>query len=684
MKDMKATVAALLLLTLLLAGLPALAADSNTIAFDKSVNRVFEGESVQLILNRTGDIAQEEVTFVSSNAKRATVDENGVVTGLSKGTATITATVKTAKKNYRAQIEVTVARKAESVEVKTGKAPVFTAADPALEGLVEMEAGDPAEDLPVMVIPLGTSYTIEASCLPKDASNRRCVLSSSDEEVLTVKKTAVKGAKVGEAILTVANEWSSDVFTQYRVLVVQPVSKLQVTASAPTVAVGGQILLTAQASPENASFTRVTWSSDNAGIAQVDANGVVTGVKRGSARITATAMDGSGVRGHLTVNVSQSVEEITLDKAEVIINVGKHREMKATVLPRNANNKNVVWYSTDESVATVRQNGRVDAVNVGVCQIICASAENEAVQGAVTVYVQQPVTKISFAQSEVEVYMGEIARVQWIVEPETATNPAVTLTSSNKRIATVDQNGVITPVKVGETYVTASSTDGSERKGKIKVKVLQHVEGVHMRVNTAYVDPGEKTYATAVLEPKDASNNRMSWSSDNENVVTVSGNKTRANLTGVRWGEAVVTGVTEDGGYTTSLLVKVGDWDHSLSLRSFELSGKGLPLLKVKNVSDLTITRITVQLFYYEDDEARTPLDVNEKDGTNVVTAVYKRTLDPGSTTRDDLWQLENYHEPQFENGVIIVAKVYSYVIDNGWTKVIREKNRPSKQWSLN
>lgn len=683
MKRKNAAIALLLALTLLLSILPAQAADGNTMAFDKTVNRVFEGEELQLVLNRSGEPAQEEVSFTSSNVKRAIVDKNGVVTGLSKGNVTITATVKTAKKTYRAQLEVTVARKAESVTVKTGKIPVYKADDPLLDGLLFADVEEDVAALPVLLILLGASHTIEASCLPNDASNRRCVMTSSDEAVLTVKKNAIKGVEPGEAILTIANEWDSGVFAQYRVLVVQPVSKLQLTASAPSVAVGEQITITPQVLPQNASIPQVTWSSDNEKIALVDGNGVVTGIKRGDARITAKSTDGSNVRASISVKVTQSAEQITLNKTEFTLNVGKSRDLTATVLPSNANNKKVVWYSTDDQVATVNKEGRVRAVNVGVCQIVCASAENEAVCAAATVTVQQPVTKISFTQKEMEVYVGEVGYVQCIVEPANATNPTVKYTSSNSKIATVDEYGMVTPVKAGETYVNAISTDGSEIKGRIKVKVLQHVEGVHMRVDTAYIDPGEKTYATAVLEPKDASDNRMSWYSDNENVVTVSGSKNRVNLNGIRWGEATVIGVTEDGGYMTSLLVRVADWDHALKLKSFEISGKGMPLITVKNVSDLTITQVTAKVYYYTGEDGWTPAPVNTKDGSNVVDAVYRRTLYPGSTTRDDHWQLENYQEPEFDGCIHIVVKLYSYTVENGWVKTIQEHHRPSLEWAI-
>ena len=92
------SIAFLVLLVLLLCTVSATAAE-NEFSFDRSVTTVYEGETLATILNRSGDAAQGEVTYVSSAEKNATVDAAGVVTGLQKGKTTITATSKDASSN---------------------------------------------------------------------------------------------------------------------------------------------------------------------------------------------------------------------------------------------------------------------------------------------------------------------------------------------------------------------------------------------------------------------------------------------------------------------------------------------------------------------------------------------------------------------------------------------------------
>ena len=653
--------------------LPALAAGDGA-AFDRNINLVFEGETLQTVLNLTGDAASGTVTYTSSNTGRATVDENGVVTGVLKGQTVITAAVKTAKRTYKAQLTVNVARKAAEVEVDPQNLTVLQPDDPLVTELLAEET-----ELPVLLLPLGRTYSLRVNILPRDASNRRAVLTGSDDSVLRVKGTSLTGQKLGEADLTVANEWSPEVCERYRVLVVQPVTKLKLEASADHVPAGSEMVLTPVFTPETASVQAVTWKSANEKIATVDENGVVTGVARGNVRVTATALDGSRVQANYNVKVTQTATSIVLSKDEFTVDVGRYQSLRATVLPNNANDKSVEWETSDPSVATVNQYGRVTGVGVGTCTVTCTSKEVNDVSASATVHVQQPVTKVSFTSSVLEVYVGETGQVHWVVEPSNATNPEVTLSSSNTKILNVSQDGTVTPVKRGEAYVYVASTDGSNRRARITVKVLQHVEGVHMESDVCYVNVEETVTARAILEPADASNNRMTWESDDRKIARVAGSRTRPEITGMSWGETVIRGTTEDGGYTTSFTVKVGDWDRALSLNEAYVDEKGAIRLLVRNNSNLIITRVNAQIEVYDD--KGDPIAVNTADGSNVFSAVYRDTLEPGDASAHGRWRFVDFRQPA-EMGSITV-QIVSFVIDGTWTKTIAEENRPTLTYTI-
>ena len=679
---MRKVLIALLIAMLLCCSLPALAA-GNTLMFDKSINVVFEGETLQTVLNREGDAAEGEVTYESLNTRIATVDGNGVVTGVAKGRTTINAVLKTEKKTYKTQLSLTVARKATSVEVETSRLPLYDAADEKLAGVLAARENAEENALPVLTIPVKKSYNLQISVLPRDATNRRVTLTSGNEEVLRVRGTSMTGLQPGEAVLTVANELSPEVRTRFRVLVVQPVTRIAVTAPAQSVAVGGQMQLTAEVQPADATLPQITWTSMNEEVATVDANGVVTGLKRGNVRLVAAAGDGSATRANLNLKVTQSAQEITLDHPELTVNVGRSAMLWATVLPKDTNDKSVVWSSSDETIAKVSNQGRVTAVSVGECEIICASREAGQVTARAVVHVQQPVTKVTLDKAP-DIYTGETAQLTWSVEPAEATNQAVEFSSSRPDIVTVSAEGVITGVKQGEAYITMNSTDGTNRRSRIRVKILQHVEGVSMKRKTAYVDVRESSSTVAVLSPENASNKNMTWESADPDIATVKGDKTRVWITGRSKGETVVTGTTEDGGFQTSIAVKIGDWDHALELRNFNWDPKGNFSVEVRNLSELHITRVTCEIYFYDamaDSETAQPLAVNTKDGSNMVKAVWKKSLDYKEKTGKAAWQMINYKAPADMSTTRGIVRILSYEIDNDWIKTIREKNRPEAEW---
>ena len=149
--------------------------------------------------------------------------------------------------------------------------------------------------------------------------------------------------------------------------------------------------LMATLSPEG-SFGSVTWTSSNESVATVDANGVVTAVAGGTCTITATA-GGSLKKATCSVTVKQMVTSIVLSQTKAVLELDGFVRLTATVLPENAANKNVVWSSSNEDVATVR-NGRVDGYGYGTAIITCEAADGSGVKATCSVYILDPETYV--------------------------------------------------------------------------------------------------------------------------------------------------------------------------------------------------------------------------------------------------------------------------------------------------
>ena len=680
---MKRILIPLLIAALLCLCFPA-AAEGDTLAFEAGEATVREGETLQTALIREGDAAGGDVTYTTSDKTVASVDQSGLVTTLKKGRITITAVVKTEKKTYRATMKVTVVRPVTNVTVDIAKLPVFEPTDAQVADYLTVRENAEENGLPVLLLSVKKKIQLTVSAEPRDASDRSVTLTSSDPAVFTTAKNTITGVAPGEAILTVSSVSNPEVSTNFRVLTVQPVTKLTVAASEPSVNVGGQITVSASVTPENATIPRVTWSSGDERILTVDANGTVTGVKRGTGRVIAAATDGSNIRANYSVKVVQNPESLTLNTDTLTIDIGRTAAVRATVAPANTDDKRVTWTSSDEQVATVSRDGKIKAVSLGECTITCTSQVLESVSATLTVHVQQPVKKVAFNDKSAVCYRGETAQLSWTVEPANASNPKLAFTSSNEKILTVDENGVVTGVAAGKATVTAVTTDGTKRTARIPVQVGEHVTGVSMVRKHAYIDRGETATAGATLQPKDVLNDRMIWYSSDQNIVTATGDTNRKmRLKGINYGNAVVTGVTEDGGYEASIQVTVGDFDKGLTFRDFGWNNDGNFWLIVRNDTDMPITQITATFTCTDAVMGNNdPVPINKKDGSNKVSIVWSGYLNPGQSTTKDHWKMIDYMAPapglESTHGEIVL---YSYQIDNDWIKVIREYNRPKKKY---
>jgi len=664
---------ALMLLTLL----PGAALAENKFYFDKNYNTVFEGETLQLELIREGDCADEgSLSFTSSNKRAVTVDQDGLVYGVGKGTATVTATLKGAKRTWTAKLTVTCARAVEEVRVNEEKLPVYEAHDPLVADVIDLNSE--YGELPVLVLRRGKSQTISATLYPTDATNRKWQLTTSDSDVVRVSGTSLTGRKAGECLVTVQSIQNPEVYVAYRALVVEPVTKVKVTGDVKSIYIGESLMLEAAITPSNATIQGVVWSSSNEDNAVVDEYGMVTGVSKGDARITAKAADGSGQYGTFTVTVKQQPESIELSKEAFQLKAGNYQTLKATVLPNTTNDKSVMWYSSDESVAKVNSSGRVTAVNPGTAIITCESKTHPHVYAQAVVSVYQPVTKIAFIEKNPYVAVNESVTLSWEVGPDTATDTSVTLSTNKENVLEVHQDGTIVGLKRGEAYVYATANDGSGKKASIKVIVTQPVEGVTVKYDQVSVGVGGKVTNTAQFTPSDASITDMTWYSEDETIATVSGTGAKATVTGRRWGDTTIIGVTEDGKYVTTFDVSVGNLDEALVITNLYVENSDTIRIVTYNQSNLVITR-----FYYEIevfDAWGNPLDCNKYNSSNIFEGSNNNTIYPGESLGRGTYSFGSEFSRPWGIGKVVMT-ITGYETEDGTSRYIRNENRVEKVW---
>jgi len=159
----------------------------------------------------------------------------------------------------------------------------------------------------------------------------------------------------------------------------------------------------------------------------------------------------------------QSVQGISLDKSAItLIAGGQSEKINATVVPENAANKNIIWSTSDPEVATVDNDGVVTSVNEGVA-VITATTEDGGftAECVVTVNPLINVTGVELNKKAVALVIGgEPIQLTATVLPENATYKDVIWSSSNMEVATVSNDGIVTPIGKGKTIITVTTLDG--------------------------------------------------------------------------------------------------------------------------------------------------------------------------------------------------------------------------------
>lgn len=149
------------------------------------------------------------------------------------------------------------------------------------------------------------------------------------------------------------------------------------------------------------------------------------------------------------------VQAVELSCSTLSIHPGDKISLTATVIPTNATEKNLVWSSSDETVVTVSQVGEVSAVSIGTA-VITVSCDGKKSECEVTVTLKYvPITAVTLDKSDVSVLVGESFKLTATVVPDDATNKEVVWTSSNPKVATVE-NGLVTALSAGEAVITAA------------------------------------------------------------------------------------------------------------------------------------------------------------------------------------------------------------------------------------
>ena len=346
----------------------------------------------------------QTVTWSSDHTSIATVNTNGLVTGVSAGEARITATATDGTAVY-GYIDITVTAKPQQSEFDADMTPGSNSMACTVSGEDGVKVGT-SKAAGSMTITIGagatrlsfyaagwngTSTVINLSgatfgtssfSLTADSgisgSGSAYTLSGTESDYYY--ETTVSGVSEDTDITVSASTRFALWKAKYYTTAVEPVypTSISLQAGSNSVAIGGTTSLEVGYTPNDTNVKNVTFSSNHTNIATVSSEGIITGVAAGSARITATAQAANNgtVTAYVDITVTSiAVSSVSLDKSTASIAVGETVTLVPTISPSNATNKNVTWTSSDGTYASVNTNGVVTGVAPGTVDITVTTAD---------------------------------------------------------------------------------------------------------------------------------------------------------------------------------------------------------------------------------------------------------------------------------------------------------------------
>lgn len=538
---------------------------------------------IEKVLDSAPD--QTKLVWTSSDETVATVNAAGTVKGIASGIAEITCMAED-NNVITAKTEIQVLQPVTGVVLEKAAATILM-----IEG---------NED---------NGIQLKANVQPEDAFIKELVWTSSNEAVATVDGSGyVSASAPGTAIITVS---STDPYSanmpksaKCTITVKQAAASIELDNQKMALNLGATQTLKATVFPDNTTDKSVKWTSSDDTVVAVT-NGVVRATGTGEATVTCTAGDGSGVIAECHISVIQMVTGIKIVDVTRPIVLYKNDEypLKAEITPDYATDQTVTWSSSNESVATVSEDGKLFAVSGGNATITCLAMDGSGKSATCEVLVAKPVRSISLDKKSMDLYLGERQKLTAKILPEDAYNRNVVWTSGNERVLTVDQSGNLTPVGPGTADVVCTAQDGSGVLGTCTVNVLVGTTKVTLSERTLNLLLGSDEelafgQISYTVEPENATYKNVTWSSSNEKIATVDKDGI---IKAIDVGTATVTAKTADPKNADRVLatatVTVGSAVTGLEISGLEngqLATGGyvrlVPVIKPENATNKKVT----------------------------------------------------------------------------------------------
>lgn len=526
--------------------------DVKSITLDKKDIELKVGETDTLKATiEPEDATDKSIIWKSNNEDIVEVDENGNITAKKEGVAIISVLSSNGK------IATAVVRVKSSI-------------------------------IPISNIRLDQSYfsmymdqekTLIATIEPENATDKTIVWSSSNENIMEVDNGKIICKNRGTAIIvaTASNGLKASCIVTINEIEAE---SIELNKDSMVLTLGNSDTLLATVKPDNTTYKNITWSCSDREIVDV-INGVVIAKKVGTAKVTALTSNGKTATCTVTVK-GIPVSNIKLNKTSLLLEKGKSENLVATIEPENATDKSITWISSNNNIVEVNNNGKIVAKNVGSATVTAISSNGLKASCTITVKEKaiEP-SSIKLNKTSITLDIGKSTTLVATIEPTNATNKTIKWKSSDNSVVEVN-NGKVTAKKAGEASITATTSNGKTATCIVKVNKAQtqEVTGITLKQKDHTINVGESLQLVATIEPSNAANKTISWSSSNDKVATVSKSGV---VKGINAGKVTITAKTNNN-KTATCIIRV-----SIPAKSISINKKSTTL-SVGSTEKLSVT----------------------------------------------------------------------------------------------
>lgn len=465
----------------------------------------------------------------------------------------------------------------------------------------------------------GEEFQLQCAVTPANADNKDVIWSSSNDEIASVDQSGkVRALERGQVKIVATSKDNNSISDVCELTITQLATAIEIDRHEVHLAIGKHITMYADVSPRDVNKNRVEWEYSNyyvageIGFNYDDGSTTAEGRHKGTVKIIAKTCDGSNLSDTCEMTVWQPVTSVSLDKHECSMKIGETTTLRTSILPNDADNKDLVWRSSNESVATV-ENGVVTAHASGKARVRVTPADGSDHFDDCEITVFQPVIGVNVEPRTLTLKsIGATKQLTADVLPENADNRNVKWSSVNTSVCFVMDNGTVVAVSEGSSVVTATTVDGGFTDFcvvivKLPVDDKRPVTGIRLEQNSVTLSKiGETVKLKATVLPADADNPNIQWESSDRTVCLVINDGT---VVAIGAGSAIITATTEDGGFSAQCVVVV----------------KSAPTAITETSRDVIVVKAENHYICVEGMSKDDKLQIFSADGTNVYSGKVSR-----------------------------------------------------------